>query len=411
MKYLLSFLITILVFSSALSQGSTEYTGGLKVPLNEDGSKYFRLITWHQAWITGKENSEANFQVSASLRRSRFLMYAQISKRFLILTHFGLNSLNASNLHPVGKSASAALFMHDAWVEYSLISKKLNLGGGLHYWNGISRLTNQSTLNMLTLDAPRFNWPTIGTSDQFARHIGVYAKGKLGKLDYRLAWNQALTTSLDVLNGIPLQENIATYQSAEIFGDTKARNIFQGYIMYQFLDQESNFLPYVVGSYLGEKKVFNIGAGFFNHVDGTIGLTDLGDTTTYNVSLFSVDAFYDAPVGDKGAAITAYGAFYSYDFGPNYRLTNSSNVIASGNIFYTQAGYLLPEFWEKGRLQPYFSASYRDLEAFEDPAITLSTGANWYINGHNAKISAEFIHNSQGSSNSQQVRLQGMIYL
>jgi hypothetical protein len=32
-----------------------------------------------------------------------------------------------------------------------------------------------------------------------------------------------------------------------------------GYFEYQFLDQEANVLPYKVGSYLGTKKVFNIG--------------------------------------------------------------------------------------------------------------------------------------------------------
>jgi hypothetical protein len=48
--------ITILALfacvSSVQAQGSPDYTGGLKVKLNEDGSKYFRLITWHQMWAT-----------------------------------------------------------------------------------------------------------------------------------------------------------------------------------------------------------------------------------------------------------------------------------------------------------------------------------------------------------------------
>lgn len=38
------------VLFSALTfgQGSPDYEGGLKVKINEDGSKYFRIISWAQ---------------------------------------------------------------------------------------------------------------------------------------------------------------------------------------------------------------------------------------------------------------------------------------------------------------------------------------------------------------------------
>jgi hypothetical protein len=396
---------------SAFAQGSTEYEGGMKVKLNDDGSKYFRLITWHQAWLTASENSQEDYTVSASLRRSRFLMYAQINDKFLILTHFGLNSLNANNMDPVGKSSSAQLFMHDAWVDYTVAGDKLHLGAGLHYWNGISRLSNQSTLNILTLDAPRFNWATIGTSDQFARHMGIFAKGKLGKLDYRVAMNNPLTNTLDAAGNIALSDKYASYQGRSIYGDTKANYSFQGYFNYQFKDQESNLLPYFVGSYLGGKKVFNVGAGFFAHPNGSVSLNNIGDTISHNVNLFGIDVFDDRPVGEKGAAITTYLAAYFYDYGPNYSLRNSSNVIGTGNIYYLQSGYLLPKFSEKGKLQPYIHASYRDLEAFKDAATTFGVGANWFISGHNAKLTLEYQQSDQGSNSNNLINFQAMIYL
>lgn len=410
-KHLLLICASLFIGIHSNAQGSSEYTGGLKVKLNEDGSKHFRLITWHQAWLTAAENSQEDYKVNASLRRSRFLMYAQISERFLILTHFGLNSFNASNMDPVGKNDNAQLFMHDAWVDYTVFGKKLHLGAGLHYWNGISRLSGQSTLNMLTLDAPRFNWATIGTSDQFARHMGVFAKGKLGRLDYRLAVNNPIVNSLDANRGIALDQNYATYQSRSIFGDTEANYSYQGYFSYEMKDQEGNLLPYFVGSYLGTKKVFNVGAGFFSHPKGTVSLNTAGDTITHNVNLLGVDVFYDAPIGQKDAAITAYGVYYNYDFGPNYRLTNSSNVIATGSIFYAQGGYTLPTFSDKGRLQPYFSGSYRDLDAFNDAATTFGLGANWYISGHNAKLTIEYQQTDQGSVSNNLINFQAMIYL
>ena len=110
-----------------------------------------------------------------SIRRARILTYSQINKDFLILTHFGLNSLNANNQSPLGRGEESQLFFHDVWGQYNLNANHA-IGAGLHYWNGISRLNNQSTLNIMTLDNNRQSWATIGLSDQFARHIGIYAK-------------------------------------------------------------------------------------------------------------------------------------------------------------------------------------------------------------------------------------------
>ncbi|MFY0675204.1 MAG: porin [Bacteroidia bacterium] len=416
MKVLSNLLVLSFFSLGVLAQGSDEYSGGLKVTLNEDGSKYFRLIQWNQIWLQSSQNSEGNTEFNTSLRRSRVLMYSQISDRFLVLAHFGLNSLNAGGMDPVGKSPSAAIFMHDAWSEYKVVDKYLSIGGGLHYWNGISRLTNQSTLNIMTLDAPRFNWATIGTSDQFARHMGVYAKGKIGNFDYRLALNNPTINSLDAQRNVALG-NDASYQTLALqnsgaLNSNLGKYAYQGYFKYEFLDNESNFLPYAVGSYLGTKKVFNIGAGFFSHPDGTVSQSDGGDFTTHNVNLWAVDVFYDSPLGSKGASINFYGVYYNFDFGPNYKLLGTSDLIATGNIAYVQTGYTLPEFTDKGKLQPYIATSIRNMEAFDNAANTIGLGANWFISGHNAKLSAEYnINNSATGVNTNRFTLQAMIYI
>jgi hypothetical protein len=74
------------------------------------------------------------------------------------------------------------LFLHDALGEFKL-NDALYIGGGLHYWKGMTRLGNQSTLNMMTLDQARpfVQWHSLGNTDQFARHLGVYAKGTIGE--------------------------------------------------------------------------------------------------------------------------------------------------------------------------------------------------------------------------------------
>ena len=383
-------LIAVLMLTFATSalfaqKNAAPYGSGLKVSLNENGSKYYRLITWHQAWLQSDMSNPA--YVTPSLRRSRMLMFAQINDRFLILTHFGLNSLNAAKMDPTGQSSAAQLFMHDAWAEWK-VNKSLYIGSGLHYWNGISRLNNQSTLNMLALDNSRHAWATIGTSDQFARHMGVYAKGKVGKLDYRVAWNQPLLNSLDANVGLAATTDKASYTGRRDIG-TSAANVFAGYVNYQFWDQESNKLPYFVGTYFGGKDVFNIGAGFFSHANGSVLLDGNGETVGQNVNIVAVDAFLEKKVGGEGAAVTAYASYQMNDYGQNYQLKGSSEDIFSGNVLYTQAGYVLPDFNDNVRVQPYATFTAKSIDNAGN-ANTVGIGANFLLNGHNSKISVEY---------------------
>lgn len=415
MKNKYSFLLSFFFLATSLgfAQGATEYTGGMKVKLNEDGSKYFRIISWAQFWAQhsdndalnsfGNEESDLNF----SMRRARVLMYAQLTKKFLILTHFGLNSQNANNMGPVGKDASSQLFFHDVWGEWQLTSDH-SVGGGLHYWNGISRANNQSTLNMLTLDNNRQSWATLGLSDQFARHMGVYFKGKFDRLQYRVSINESLTNGLDV-NGMPAVDD-ATFNGRAILGGADTGKNYAGYFDYHFLDQESNFLPYKVGSYIGSKKIFNVGAGFFYQPNGSVSLDTNGNFQGEDVAIFSVDAFYDAPLGENGSAITAYAQFQSNDYGTNFTL---GQTYETGSMFYTHIGYLLPGQSDKMlKIQPYVSYNNRTIDAIDDNASRLGLGGNLYFSGHHSKLSLEYSNQKYGNLDAVgTVTLQAMIYL
>lgn len=395
----------LLLFSlNVFSQGSPDYGAGMKFNLNEDGSKYMRVIAWGQMWAQYNDNlPDEKKAVEFSTRRARILTYAQITPKFLVLTHFGLNSLNADNMSPLGKGESSQLFFHDFWVQYSL-NKNHAIGSGLHYWNGISRLNSQGTLNFLTLDNNRQSWSTLGLSDQFARHQGVYAKGAFGKFQYRVAVNEAITTGLDTRN---TAENINTsiYGGRRVLGSKEAGMTYAGYFEYGFMDSESNFLPYRVGSYLGTKKVFNVGAGFFVHPKGSVmndGTTNVGE----DVSIFALDAFYDVPLGDKKGAITAYATFQSNNYGTNYLF----NAYGSGNFVYGHAGYLLPT--EKlTKLQPYLSYGSNSYDAVADNRNVFGVGANLFMNGHNSKLTLEYKNEKFGANETGTVTLQAMIYL
>ncbi len=438
-------LVLCCIGGNAMGQGSTEYGAGIKLPLNPEGTKYIRFITWHQVWVRYNENNTGSIRnrelqdhtFDVGLRRSRFLTYSQISPRFLILMHFGINNQNAvsGGVNPALDGKKPQLFIHDAWTEYKVAGDYMSVGAGLHYWNGISRMTNASTLNFMTIDAPIINWPTIDAIDQFARMLGVYAKGKIAKLDYRVAVNDPFVTNTAVTEPT----------TAANYNPENNKKVFQGYFNYQFLDQESNLLPYMVGTYLGTKRVFNIGAGFLHNSDGAwrSDIRNAGlDTVTVktDIDLFGMDAFLDLPLNaDAGTALTAYGVYYNYDFGRNNVRSigimnpatgggalrgNAYPTVGTGDIGYAQVGYLLPKslLGERARLQPYGAFSYGKFDGLRDSSgdkvsvKVLDIGANLLLEGHNSKLTLNWRNrpdftNINNLKYRPEITLQAMVYL
>lgn len=403
----------------------------LKLSLNEDGSKYVRFIMWHQLWSETNNMADngagGGFEsMNTSIRRSRFLAFAQVSPRFLILTHWGLNGLNAGTMNTLGSRGDGPqLFLHDAWAEF-MVHKSLYVGAGLHYWKGMNRLANSSTLNFMTLDATRpfIGWHSLGYSDQFARHMGIYAKGAIGKFDYRIAMNDPLVNSFDGRHGAFNGETLYNTAWLENAGeDVSTGKVLEGYFRYNFWDTESTKLPYAVGTYMGKKKILGVGAGFFSQANGTSTAnitTDInGNTTrTYtanNVLHLSADAFLEMPVNNGEGAINAYATLMQFNYGDD----NYSGLWGgTGTAFYGHLGY----FIKKARIMPYVAYQYRSYKKYQDDnnpdtdnGSSLNAGVNYYINGHNAKLTLEYhqITNRpvNGSTDVSQIRLQAHVFL
>lgn len=395
--------------------------------LDDKGQKFIRFITWHQMWVTHTFNNPGTLDINGqeqktstdiAVRRSRFLVQAQVSPRFMIISHFGINNqsfVNGGGAGTLGTGASALgqggkrpqLYIHDAWTEYAIKPGKLHLGAGLHYWNGVSRLSSQTTLTMMTMDAPIFNWFNIETTDQFARQLGIYAKGQLGRLDYRLhvnkpfAFGSALSAVTSAKASNVLNENWST----------------GGYLNYMLWDKESNVLPYFTGTYLGTKKVLNIGAGWYGQKGATASRKSAADSITQHTqSNLGIDVYLDMPINKtKGTAFSAYSVFYKYMFGPDYLRNlgilnlhgatqpvngnkdaswagggNLQPTIGTGSIWYTQAGYLLPKLKNGTAFMPYATFTYKNFERIGKASGQFDLGMNYFISGHNAKITLQY---------------------
>lgn len=357
----------------------------LTLKLNEDGSKYLRFIMWHQIWATTNnlDADNSNLQMNASIRRSRLLAFAQISPKFLILTHFGLNGLSTGNLSSLGSNGDAPqLFLHGAWGELK-VNDGLYVGGGLHYWKGLTRLASASTLNFMTLDQSRpfIAWHSLGITDQFARHLGIYAKGAIGKFDYRVAINNPLRNNIGAGKDYGLNDSGLTYNgvlNANRSGDAVGNAIVEGYFRYNFFDKESVKLPYAVGTYLGKKKVFNVGLGFFAHPNG---MYDAQSGNHTSVSHFALDSFLDLPTS-TGDAVHAYAAFTNFNYGDDY----VSRWGGTGSAFYAQLGY----FMKKAKMMPYIAIQNGSYDGLEDNISATDIGVNYYVNGHNCKVTLEY---------------------
>jgi hypothetical protein len=281
------------------------------------------------------------------------------------------------------------LFLHDAWTEFKVSNdNSFFIGGGLHYWKGLTRLSNQSTLNFMTLDNPRpfVHWHSLGVTDQFARHLGLYAKGVIGKFDYRIALNNPgrnANAGLPLGNGVSYGSNSSSLAYTGVStpdrdGNLTGNNIIEGYFRYNFMDSESVKLPYAVGSYLGTKKIFALGTGFFAHPNG---MFNEATGEHENVTHFAVDAFLDMPVTD-GDCLNAYASFMSFNYGDNY----VARWAGTGSVLYGHVGYKLPN----SRFMPYIAAQTGNYGGFNENTSAVDIGLNYFLNGHSAKLTLEY---------------------
>jgi hypothetical protein len=455
---------------------SVPYGAGMKVNISPDGSKYLRFIGWAQFWAQYNENNSNTLrngvaksdQLAYSIRRARFLALAQLNPRFLMILDMGMEnqaSISGGTPNdPNGPGKRAPFYIHEAVGEYR-INKYLSIGAGLNYQTGISRMTAASTANMLAYDIPVVNFPTLDQTDQFGFFLGAYAKGRIGGFDYRVAIDDAMAPSA--------ANTPATVRTnAAAFYPRNSNKIYQGYFDYEFLDKEANLLPFSTGTYLGTKKVFNIGAGFHYNADGMFSRPSALPSTlpadpyaigfrTHDIKLFGADVFYDAPIDTaSNTAVTFYGVYYNYNFGPNYvrnagvinpgtsiaaptGFTGATNLygnalplIGTGQSIYAQLGLLLPKklLGPKAKLQPYVAYLHNNLEGLRNPDGTIKgvnvydAGLNLYLDGHNAKFTLNYrarpdfsdqaflpANNGQATVNSvnyrPEVTLQAQVYL
>lgn len=379
-------------------------TNQLKFNFNEDGSRYVQMTGLLQGWVRHTEMNpgttingyDTDAYTDFSIRRLRFQTYGQLTERVFFYSQFGQNNFNFLSNKFTGS------FFHDAVVEVAVDKEKLWIGGGLTGWSGLARYASPSVLSFLTLDAPLYQQATNGVNDQFLRKLSIYAKGQLGKFDYRVAISQPMTVI-----GAPSSATAPTSERF-IFSNEPPKKQLQGYFKYMFFDKESNLTAYHGSNYLGSKSMFNLGAGVIYQPEALWAVGTSGATIYNDMLLLGLDVYYDKPLTHQ-TAITFYAALTNYDFGSGYfrnvGVNNAANgsgtgnpggyggaypMIGTGNTYYAQAGYLFGQdvISKGGKLQPFASIQLSDYDFSTDNVLMFELGGNYLIHGnHYSKIS------------------------
>ena len=158
-------------------------------------------------------------------------------------------------------------------------------------------------------------------------------------------------------------------------------------------------LPYTVGTYIGKKRVMNLGTGFYVQPRGIAYLDGAGNLRERSNSIASADFFVDVPLKGKNAgAITAYGVYYWWDFGPNNLRNigimnlgdptsgtslagrgNNYPMLGTGNSGYGQLGWLMPWKVNTIQFQPYVLSQMSKFDALNDTMFQFGVGVNMFV--------------------------------
>lgn len=402
----------------------------LRFNISADGSRYFQATFLNQVWVRFNESNDGTtlFQKPApttfdiGLRRTRIQLFGQVTERTFLYFQFGQNNFNnTAGYSATGGNRKLAAFFHDALCEYRLSKgNQLKIGGGLTVVNGLSRFSQPSVSSIMTLDLPVFLQYTVDQTDIFDRRLAVYARGQLGKLDYRLYLSNPFPVISNGNTPPPLTKNASFVNTSLLKNGTGpgVQNQVGGYLAYNFFEQEPHTTPYMTGTYLGTKKVWNIAVGGAYQKNATWHLSpDASDTIYNNLLHLSFETFLDLPLNkEKGSALSAFAGYYYTDYGYRYLRYNglmnpgtastATNLVqgsaygnafpmfGSGQVVYAQLGWLLPKtlLGEKnGQLMPFVSGQFADYAALQHKnMLIVDAGLNWLIKGHRSKISLSY---------------------
>ncbi|MDO4880403.1 MAG: porin [Capnocytophaga sp.] len=370
----------------------------LRLNLSEDGKTYLkgsvRATFWGRYYqmnpnstINGEPVTETS---DFSIRRLRINFQGQITPKWFFYSAFGGNNFNFTT-----DAKTAKIGVLDLYTEYEF-APEFTLGIGKFGWNS-SRNTMRSSKSMMGLDALSFPLFNSGKNDDNGRNLGLFAKGQIENLSYVFTLKSPLATTTEPKEGVV------------DYAKNSPRKQYSAHLKYDFWERESNKTTYTSGTYIGQKKIFNLALGGVFQSKMMSELQN-NEVKYYDYKNFSAEIFLDTPLSDKNNAITLNTGYYYSDFGRNYIRNSGSNGVAgvssneflngagtayplngTGSTFFFQCGYLFGKSQHfSARIQPNISVQYSNFDGLETNMLAYDLGLNIFFKGHDNKLSLSY---------------------
>ena len=284
----------------------------------DNGNSYIQANMRGQFWLRYAQNNPGTTingeatdgNVDFSMRRFRVGLQSKLGDNLYIFSQIGGNNVNQNTL------GSFRVQLLDLYGEYRF-SPKFVIGAGKSSWGTSNRLSSFSNGSMANLDALIFSLFTLNRQDNSGRNLGIYTKGQLGKIDYRMAVSTPPFYKGSVV------ENKVDYA----INNPNLR--YSGYFKYEFWGNESNTNPFSgsLGTRLGSQDILNIGIGGIFQSKMMQKKVN-SDISYYDFKNISADFYMEKRLSEKEDALTAYLGYFYTDFGPDYVRNVGANDIA-----------------------------------------------------------------------------------
>jgi phosphate-selective porin O/P len=311
----------------------------VQIKVNDDVNFKLGFLGQFQAdWLTDPAN-DATAQ-NLFIRRVRLMFGGQVAKNVTFFAE--TDSANLGKTLAAGKNITPSMIMQDAYGEFK-VRDAFSLDAGLMFIP-FSRNSLQAAGSLLPIDYGAYTFTQSSvTQSSTGRDTGFQAKGYFvaNHLEYR----------------------IGAFQGARDTPRSQRTFRYAGRVQYEFLDSEGTGFFYT-GTYLGKKKVLAVAAAF---------------DTQKDYHAYDVDGFTDYPCGP--GAVTAQVAYNRFDGGTLF------TSLAKQNVFFLEAGYLLPK-WKLTPVLQYTNRGMVDTDVGDENRWSL--GANYWWAAHNANVKAAY---------------------
>jgi hypothetical protein len=324
------------------------------IKVNDSVSVRFGLLS--QTWVDYSQNvrQDTGYAQNIFQRRMRFIFSGQIGPKLSFFFQTDNPNLGRSGPGFV-KALGTGFLLQDAYVEINPTASNIFMADAGLLLIPLCRNCIASAASLLPIDYSVYSFlQSAATASVVGRDVGFMAKGVFAhqRIEYRLG----------VFSGARLPIPATPLPAG--FTQTASNALrTAGHLMVNFLEAEppSYVLP---GTYLGRRKVFNLGAGF---------------DTQSRYRAFSGDGFLSYPFGANG--ITLAGTFIQYN-GDTFFPT-----LPKQNTFEVEGGYHFTDRkitpWAKFELRKYDT----ETAAFQNDR-RIQVGATYYAaaNFLNAKL-------------------------